>query len=90
MHEANLPALTFSQALYVLCYILFSLSQKPIKEGKRQRRNMPLVCTNHHAVYVPLLLTLSNDVEENPGPRTINGIVDPTYTVHVDFSQGSE
>ena len=42
----------------------------------------------YHAVYVPLLLRLSNDVEENPGPRTINDIVDPTYTVHADFNQG--
>ena len=44
----------------------------------------------YHAVYVPLLLRLSNDVEENPGPRTINDIVDPTFTVHADFNQGSE
>ena len=44
----------------------------------------------YHAVYVPSLLRLSNDVEENPGPRTINDIVDPTYTVHADFNQGSE
>ena len=43
-----------------------------------------------YAVYVPLLLRLSNDVEENPGPRTINDILDPTYTVHADFNQGSE
>ena len=41
-------------------------------------------------VYVPLLLRLSNDVEENPGPRNINHIVDPTYTVHADFNQGNE
>ena len=44
----------------------------------------------YHAVYVPLLLRLSNDVEENPGLRTINDIVDPTYTVHADFNQGNE
>ena len=31
---------------YILKYILFSLFQKPIKEGKRQQGNMPLVCTN--------------------------------------------
>ena len=42
----------------------------------------------YHAIYVPLLLRLSNNVEENPGPRTINNIVDPTCTVHVDFNQG--
>ena len=47
-----------------------------------------MVC--YHAVYVPLLLGLSNDVEENPEPGTINNIVDPTYTVHADFNQGSE
>ena len=41
-------------------------------------------------VYVPLLLRLSNDVEENPGPRDINEIVNPTYTVHADFHQGFE
>ena len=42
-----------------------------------------------YAVCVPLLLRISNDVEENPGSRTINNIVDPTYTVHADFNQGS-
>ena len=44
----------------------------------------------YHDVYVPLLLRLSNDVEENPGPRSINDIVDPTYPVHADFNQGNE
>ena len=44
---------------------------------------------NNH-VYVPLLLRLANDVEQNPGARTINDIVDPTYTVHADFNQGNE
>ena len=44
---------------------------------------------NNH-VYVPLLLSLANDVEENPGPGTINDVVDPTYTVHADFNQGNE
>ena len=44
----------------------------------------------YHDVYVPLLLRLSNDVEENPGPRTINDIVDSTYTVHAGFNQGNE
>jgi hypothetical protein len=41
-------------------------------------------------VHVPLLLRLSNDVEENPGPRNINEIVDRTYTVHADFHQGDQ
>ena len=54
---------------------------------------MPVVCTNGtlSCIYVLLLLRLSNDVEENPGPRTLNDIVDLTYSVHADFNQaGSE
>ena len=43
-----------------------------------------MLCYN---VDVPLLLRLSNDVEENPGP-TIYEIIDPTETVTADFSQG--
>ncbi len=39
---------------------------------------------------LPLLLRLSNDVEENPGPININEIVDCTHTVHADFHQGNE
>ncbi len=46
-----------------------------------------MVC---YHVYVPLLLRLSNDVEENPGPVNINEIVDRTHTVHADFGQGNE
>ena len=64
-----------------------------ISKGKKQQRSVPVVCTNGIllcCLYVPLLLRLSNDVEEKPGPRTINDIVDPTYTVHADFNQGSE
>ena len=45
-----------------------------------------IVCYN---VYVPLLLRLSNDVEENPGPTNVNEIVDPTFTVCADFNQGN-
>ena len=72
--------------------ILFSVSPKPIKEGKKHQRSVPVVCTNGRFIHraVPLLLRLSNDVEESPGPRTINDIVDPAYIVHGDFNQGSE
>ena len=35
-----------------------------------------------------LLLKLSNDVEENPGPA-INHIVDWSYTIHASFNQGN-
>ena len=44
----------------------------------------PMSCNN---VYVPLLLRMANDVEENPGP-TVYDVVDPTQTVCADFSQG--
>ena len=39
-------------------------------------------------VYVPLLLRMSNDVEENPGP-TIYDVVDPSKTICANFSQGN-
>jgi tRNA A37 methylthiotransferase MiaB len=45
-----------------------------------------MVC--YHA-YVSLLLRLSNDVEENSGPRNINEIFYYTYTVHADFQSRS-
>ena len=38
--------------------------------------------------HASLLLKLSNDVEENPGPTTINEIVDNNQTISADFSQG--
>ncbi|CAB3983680.1 ATP-dependent DNA helicase PIF1 [Paramuricea clavata] len=38
-------------------------------------------------VYVPLLLRIANDVEENPGP-TVYDVVDPAKTICADFSQG--
>ena len=38
---------------------------------------------------VQLLLRLSNDAEENPGP-TINDIVDCSYTTHASFNQGND
>ena len=41
-----------------------------------------------HNVYVPMLLRMAKDVEENPGP-TIYDVVDPTKTICADFSQGN-
>ena len=40
-----------------------------------------------YSAYVPMLLRLSNDVEENPGP-TVNEIIDPNKKKCTDFSQG--
>ena len=40
-------------------------------------------------MYVPLLLRMANDVEENPGP-TIYDVVDPiSKTICADFGQGN-
>ena len=78
--------------MFYLNVFYFPYLKSQLKKAKSNRE----VCqwyvqmVYYHAVYVPLLLRLSNDVEENPGPRTINDIVDPTYTVHADFNQGSE
>ena len=71
-------------------YFPYLKSQLKKEKGNREICHWYIQMLRYHAVYVPLLLRLSNDVEENPGPRTINDIVDPTYTVHVDFNQGSE
>ena len=38
---------------------------------------------------VQLVLRLSNNLEENPGP-TFNDIVDCSYTVHASFNQGND
>ena len=41
-----------------------------------------------YIVYVPLLLRMANDVEENPGP-TIYDVVDPTKTICAEFPQNA-
>ena len=38
--------------------------------------------------HATLLLKLSNDVEENPGPTAIDEVVDCNQTILADFSQG--
>ena len=47
-----------------------------------------LTATTICIVFVPLLLRLANDVEENPGP-TVYDVVDPNKTISADFSQGN-
>ena len=71
-------------------YFPYLKSQLKKEKGNREicQWYVQMVC--YHAICVPLLLRRSNDVDENPGPRTINNVVDPTYTVHADFNQGSE
>ena len=71
-------------------YYIFHISKANLKRQKATE-----VCQwyvqmiYYHVVYMPLLLILSNDVEEYPGPRTVNDMVDPAYTVHADFDQGN-
>ena len=43
-----------------------------------------------YSLYVPMLLRLSNDVEETPAGPTINEIIDPNQTMCTDFRQGDE
>ena len=38
--------------------------------------------------HATLLLKLSNDVEKNPGPTTVNEVADFSQTISADFSQG--
>ena len=78
--------------MFYLNVFYFPLLKSQLKKAKSNRElcQWYVQMIYYHAVYVPLLLRLSNDVEKNPGPRTINDIVDPTYTVHADFNQGNE
>ena len=46
--------------------------------------NVMLQCV----MYIPLLLRMANNVEENTGP-TIYGVVDPSKTICPDFSHGN-
>jgi hypothetical protein len=45
-------------------------------------------CVQMMCYHASLLLKLSNDVEEKPGPATINETVDHRQTVVADFRQG--
>ena len=71
--------------LCVLCLPLKSLSQ-PYKSFSQVVLSFTqMSCCN---IYVPLLVRLANDVEENPGP-TVYDVVDPSKTISADFSQGN-
>ena len=69
--------------MFYLNTFYFPYLKRQLKKEKGNREicqwYVQMVC--YHAVCVPLFLRLSNDVEN---------IVDPTYTVHADFNQGSE
>ena len=57
------------------------------KDIKRFSQMLLSFHQTYDIVYIPLLLRLANDVEENPGP-TIYDMVDLTKTVCADVSQG--
>ena len=71
----------FIQIFYlcVLCLPLKRLSQAVVLSFTQ------MSCFN---IYVPLLLRLANDVEENPEP-TVYDVVDPSKTMSADFSKGN-
>ena len=71
----------FIQIFYlrVLCLPLKRLSQAVVLSFTQ------MSCFN---IYVPLLLRLANDVEENPEP-TAYDVVDPSKTMSADFSKGN-
>ena len=95
--EPTKPLHSTDHETQILLMFYFNVFYFPyLKSRLKKAKSLREVCQwyvqmlYYHAVYVPLLLRLSNDVEENPGPRTINDIVDPTHTVHADFNQGNE
>ena len=62
-----------------------SIKKVPMKIATKMMRAKfaGKTCDN---VFLPLLLRLANDVEENPGP-TVYDVVDPSNTICADFSQ---
>jgi hypothetical protein len=72
----------WNQVLMMFCLRVFYLPCLKNLVTKTEKYNevsmwyAQMVC---YHVHVPLLLRLSNDVEENPGPRNNNEIVDRTY-----------
>ena len=93
MLMSRLKGKFWNQLLMMFCLKVFYLPCLKNLVTKTEKYNevcmwyAQMVC---YHVHVPLLLRLSNDVEENPGPRNINEIVDRTYTVHADFHQGDQ
>jgi hypothetical protein len=93
MLMSRLKGKFWNQMLMMFCLRVFYLPCLKNLMTKTEKYNevcmwyAQMVC---YHVHVPLLLRLSNDVEENPGPRNINEIVDYTFTVHADFHQGDQ
>ena len=71
--------------LCVLCLPLKRLSQ-PYKSFSQVVLSFTQMSSCN--IYVPLLLRLASDVEENPGP-IVYDVIDPSKTISADFSQGN-
>ena len=80
---------TMSMIFYLIVFYLPTLT-RVIEQYQRSNKVMSwfhqMMC--YHA-YIPLLLRLSNDVVENPGP-TLYHIINVFETLRADFSQGDQ
>ena len=81
--------------ILILLMLIFYLSviYFPTKRLTEQYKSFSQVIVSFtqmscYNVYVPLLLRMANDVEENPGP-TVYDVVDPNKTICAEFSQGN-
>ena len=69
-------------------YFPYLKSQLKKQKGNREICQWYVQMVRYHAVYVPLLLGLSNDVEKNPGPTILDKIVETherSYVIFVVF-----
>ena len=75
---------------YLKVFYLPCLKHLILRKQKRCEVCLQCVKIISRHVYLRLLLRLSNDVEENPGPKNINDVVDCTFTVRAEFNQGNQ
>ncbi len=69
---------------YLKVFYLPRLKHLILRKQKRYEVCLQCVKIISHHVYLGLLLRLSNDIEENPGSKNINDVVDCTFTVHAE------
>ena len=74
--------------IFYLCMLCLPLKRLSEPYKNFSQVVLPFTQKSCYNIYVPLLLRLANDVEENPGP-TVYDVVDPNKTISADFSQGN-
>ncbi len=74
--------------IFYLCMLCLPLKRLSEPYKNFSQVVLPFTQKSCYNIYVPLLLRLANDVEENPGP-TVYHVVDPNKTISADFSQGN-